>query len=98
MTEQAEALIDDIKDNERHEKLYGAFNDSIVSLSTIREFDAKKDWLAKQVAPSSSSSEDDEEKQETSQNAVDNEGIDFKPSEKSGVKKKRTLRMIASEL
>jgi len=84
VTEQAEALINDLKENEKHEKLYGAFNDSIVSLSTIREFDAKKDWLAKQVAPSSSS-EDNDEIQETSQNAVDNEGIDFKPSENSGM-------------
>ena len=62
VTEQAEALLEDIERNERHERLYGALNDTIVSLSTIREFDAKKDWLSKQVAPSSSSSEvaDDE--------------------------------------
>jgi hypothetical protein len=59
VTEQADALINDLKENERHEKLYGAFNDSIVSLSTIREFDAKKDWLAKQVALSSSSEDND---------------------------------------
>jgi hypothetical protein len=47
VTEQAEALLEDIERNERHERLYGALNDTIVSLSTIREFDAKKDWLSK---------------------------------------------------
>ena len=51
-------IEDHLQRTEKHEKLYGVINESIVSLSTIREFDGKKDWLSKQVAPSSSSSEE----------------------------------------
>ena len=100
-TEQAEALIEDhLHGNEKHEKLYGVINDSIVSLSTIREFDGKKDWLSKQVAPSSSSSE------EGSHHVVDSlsgemkccKDIDQKADVPSFIKKKHTLKLLASQL
>lgn len=34
---------------EADEKLYGMVDNSIVSLSSINEFDGKKDWLAQQI-------------------------------------------------
>lgn len=33
-------------EKEENEQLYGVFNNTIVTLSSIQEFDGKKDWLA----------------------------------------------------
>ena len=43
--------------NEYKASLYDIINDTIITISSICEFDKEKDWLAQQVAPDSSESE-----------------------------------------
>ena len=40
---------------EVNDQLYGIVDDTIVSLSSIREFDPQKDWLAQQLGGDDSS-------------------------------------------
>ncbi len=41
------------------QQLYGVIDNTLVTLSSIKELDCKKDWLAEQIASQSSESEAD---------------------------------------
>jgi hypothetical protein len=51
-------LNDDNQVQEANNQLYGVLDNTIITLSSISEFDGKRDWLAQQIAQSSSDSED----------------------------------------
>lgn len=46
---------------ESDKNLYGIQDNTVVTLSSINEFDKKKDWLAQQLVYNTSSSEDESE-------------------------------------
>lgn len=48
-------------DEDHKQSLYEMHNDSIVTISSIKEFDKEKDWLSKQLGGDSSSESDTEQ-------------------------------------
>ena len=52
---------------EGNDKLYGVVDNTLVSISSINEFDGNKDWLAQQIA-----CDDDDEEEESPEHSNKN--------------------------
>ena len=69
ISDEVEVLLNNENDNyDTDKQLYGVHDDTVVTLSSISEFDKKKDWLAQQLMCDTSSSEEDEMGSESSRN------------------------------
>jgi hypothetical protein len=59
ISDEVEVLLNNENENEADKQLYGVQDDTVVTLSSINEFDKKKDWLTRQLVCDTSSSEEE---------------------------------------